>query len=261
MASPGLHRTWRQRRVRAIVVDSEQDVNDPRRSNGCRAQRTRESATRHVTIRVLIAVEVRLYREGLSAALGEADGIEIVGTAGDSAQALATARESAPDVILLDPSMPDILATIAELTRPPARAKVIALAVADSESDVVAWAEAGLSGFVGRERSLGELVETIRTVYDGELVCSPRTAGALLRRVTSLAQGRLAVGQKTQLTTREREVAGLIDEGLSNKQIAARLHIELPTVKHHVHHILEKLGVARRSEAVARLRQRGLPQS
>jgi DNA-binding NarL/FixJ family response regulator len=80
----------------------------------------------------------------------------------------------------------------------------------------------------------------------------------LLRRVTALASGRAVGGQASNLTMRELQVVRLIDQGLSNKQIALQLEIELSTVKHHVHHILEKLEVARRSEAVARLRQNGV---
>jgi DNA-binding NarL/FixJ family response regulator len=85
-------------------------------------------------------------------------------------------------------------------------------------------------------------------------------AGALLRRVTALASGRTLDGPASSLTSRELQVVRLIDQGLSNKQIALQLEIELSTVKHHVHHILEKLEVERRGEAVARLRQQGLLQ-
>jgi DNA-binding NarL/FixJ family response regulator len=100
-------------------------------------------------------------------------------------------------------------------------------------------------------------VTTILSAARGELVCSPKLAGTLLRRVSKLASERSEHGE-ARLTLRELEVARLLDVGLSNKQISARLGVELPTVKHHVHHILEKLGVQRRSAAVARLREQGV---
>jgi DNA-binding NarL/FixJ family response regulator len=125
---------------------------------------------------------------------------------------------------------------------------------------MIACAEAGVSGLLTANASLTDLVASIHGAGEGELHCSPKLAGALLRRVTALASGRPLNGAASALTTRELEVVRLIDRGLSNKQIALELEIELSTVKHHVHHILEKLEVARRGEAVARLRQQGLLQ-
>jgi len=210
-------------------------------------------------LRVLIVVEVRIYRESLSAVLSRTKEINVVSAAGNATQALACAREFAPDLILLDPAIPGIHRAVAKLSSSLPSAKVIALAVSESTSEVVAGAEVGLAGFVGRDRSITELLDTIHTVAAGRLVCSPSTAGALLRRVASLADGRRSdESPAAHLTTREHQVANLIEQGLSNKQIATRLFIELPTVKHHVHHILAKLGVSRRAEAAARLRRREL---
>jgi DNA-binding NarL/FixJ family response regulator len=147
---------------------------------------------------------------------------------------------------------------IRELADPVARVRVVALASSETEPDVIAYAEAGVSGFVTREESLADLVATILRAAAGDLVVSPQIAGTLLRRVTLLAAERPWRSPADSLTARELQVALLLDEGLSNQQIARRLQLELSTVKHHVHHILRKLGVARRSEAVAHLRQRGL---
>jgi two-component system, NarL family, nitrate/nitrite response regulator NarL len=134
---------------------------------------------------------------------------------------------------------------------------VVALTSSETEPEVIAYAEAGVSGFVTREQSLADLVATILMATRGDLMVSPRTAGTLLRRVTLPAAERVDGPVGDPLTPRELEVALLLDEGLSNQQIASRLQLELSTVKHHVHHILHKLGAARRSEAVAHLRRRG----
>ena len=138
-------------------------------------------------------------------------------------------------------------------------ARVFAITVPNSESGVVACAELGVAGFVTTDASLTELVTALESVASGDLVCSPATAGALLRRVATLAHERPRDDRLALLTGREREVVCLIAEGLSNKQIAHRLYIELATVRNHVHNILGKLGVHRRAEAAALIRDREGP--
>jgi two-component system, NarL family, nitrate/nitrite response regulator NarL len=207
---------------------------------------------------VFVAAHVRLYREALVGILTDEDGLEVVGASGERREILVLVGELRPDVVLLDPAAAESLKLIQELADPTVKAKVVALASSDAEQDVIAYAEAGVSGFVTHEESVADLVATIRRASEGELVCSPKMAGALLRRVTSLAVGQPRDSSEEPLTPRETEVALLLDEGLSNKQIAGRLHLEVPTVKHHVHHILHKLGVASRAEAVVYLRRHGL---
>ena len=209
-------------------------------------------------VRVFVAARVRLYREALADVLARDGGLEIVGASGERTEILARVAAVEPDVVLLDPAAAETLELIHELAGPSAKVKIVALVSSEAEPDVIAYAEAGVSGFVTCEESLADLVATIRRAAQGELVVSPQAAGALLRRVTRLAAERPGASAEEPLTPRELEVAFLLDEGLSNKQIAARLHLEVPTVKHHVHHILHKLGVASRSAAVARLRRRGL---
>jgi two-component system nitrate/nitrite response regulator NarL len=211
-----------------------------------------------VRVRVFIAAHVRLYREALIEILAREDRLEIVGASGDPQEIISRVAELGPDIVLLDPAAVESVDMIRELADPVARVRVVALASSETEQDVIAYAEAGVSGFVTREESLADLVATILRAAQGDLVVSPQTAGTLLRRVTLLASERPGTSLTEPLTAREFEVALLLDEGLSNQQIALRLHLELSTVKHHVHHILHKLRVARRSEAVAHLRQRGL---
>jgi len=207
-------------------------------------------------VRVFVAAHVRLYREALVEVLARHGGLEVVGACGPGHTVIARVAEVEPDVVLLDPAAAESLELIRELAAPAVGLKIVALASSDDEQDMLACAEAGVAGFVRQEESIADLVATIRRAQKGELACSPKLAGALLRRVTVLAAERQGDGSEHLLTAREREVASLLDEGLSNKQIALRLQLEVPTVKHHVHHILHKLGVASRAEAVARLRRR-----
>jgi DNA-binding NarL/FixJ family response regulator len=118
---------------------------------------------------------------------------------------------------------------------------------------VIACAEAGIAAYVAREGSLDDLVATLHSVMRGEARVSPRIAAVLLRRVGDMATGRAQRVRASPLTERETEIAGLVADGLSNKQIARRLRIRLPTVKNHVHNILEKLEVGRRTEIGAAL--------
>jgi DNA-binding NarL/FixJ family response regulator len=209
-----------------------------------------------MAIRIFIAAQVRLYREGLVDMLAREPGFSVVGTTGGRNEIVERVRALHPNVVLLDAALPESLITVRELADA-TPAKVIALASPETEAAVVAGAEAGISGYVTHDDSPADLVATIRSVNRGDLLCSPRVAGALLRRVATLASDRSAGRHDARLTSRELEILRLLDEGLSNKQIARQLSIELATVKNHVHHILDKLGVARRGEAVARFRNGG----
>jgi two-component system, NarL family, nitrate/nitrite response regulator NarL len=133
-------------------------------------------------------------------------------------------------------------------------AQVIAVGVFETEQQVIACAEAGVAGYLLRHESLAQLGAVVQSVLRGETICSPQVAATLLRRVATLAAERRSADGTAQLTVREREVLQLVDLGMSNRDIAERLSIEVRTVKNHVHNILEKLQVHRRGEAAARLR-------
>jgi DNA-binding NarL/FixJ family response regulator len=134
-------------------------------------------------------------------------------------------------------------------------AALIALAIEDAPGSVASCAEAGVAGYVPRAASLAELRETVLHVARGESPCSPRAAAGLFRRVAALAAERDGRGPPAGLTRREVQVLDLLESGLSNREIAVRLSIAVPTVKNHVHHILGKLDVRRRGEAVALARE------
>jgi DNA-binding NarL/FixJ family response regulator len=206
---------------------------------------------------VLIVADIRLYRDGLAHILAEEPRLTVVGTAADLQSALRLAAERPIDVALVDMVMPQSIAAVRGIATTVPRVKVVALGVRENEEDLIACAEAGVAGYVARAASVEDLVATLEGVGRGELLCSPREAGTLWRQIAARA---LRTGDstppETTLTPREREIAALLEAGLSNKDIAVRLGIELPTVKNHVHNLLEKLHVHRRAQAVARLQGR-----
>lgn len=205
-------------------------------------------------LRTFIATGVAIYEDALVTVLGSYGTIQVVGSARTAPDILASVQAVPPDLVLLDVSLPHALDVIRALRASPRRLPVLGLAVNDDERDVLACVEAGISACVMRDGSLADLLAAMRPALQGEAVCSPRIVGALFRRVADLADRTVSSVDGGALTVREREIVALIDRGLSNKEIARHLGIELPTVKNHVHHILAKLSVARRSEAAARMR-------
>ena len=202
---------------------------------------------------MLVVAEVRLYREGLASALDAEDGIDVVGAYAAPTEALA--RGVDPDVVLVDVAGDESLPILSSLQGALPHAHLVAMAIRDAEQDVMACAEAGAAGYVTREQSVGDVASIVRAVARGEMPCTPRMAGSMLRRIAVLAGEASPPPEGVpQLTPREAEVVDLIGRGLSNKQIARALCIELATVKNHVHNVLEKLGVTRRNDAVARVR-------
>jgi DNA-binding NarL/FixJ family response regulator len=213
---------------------------------------------RYLMIRVLVVAGVRFYRDGLAAALSADPRFEVVGCAVDVPEAAAAFAALEPDVTLLDLAGADAPVHVRSLLALAPAARVVALGVTEAEDDVLPLAEAGVAGYVTRDGSVDDLLATVESVAAGETICSPRMTATLLRRVALLARDRRAEGPTAErdLTSRERQIVALIDEGLSNKEIATRLRIELATVKNHVHNILEKLHVRRRGEAAAAVRRR-----
>ena len=204
-------------------------------------------------IRVAIVSEIRLYRDGLAQMLAGDDRFQVVGTITSREEGLLGIVRSRPDVALIDLAALDGPALVEELLLRAPRVKVLALSVSEAEADIIPLAEAGVAGFVTRDAALDELLATMESAARGEALCSPRTIALLLRRVAVLSGERRHV-TATNLTSRERQVLDLVDQGLSNKEIAHQLTIQVATVKNHVHNILDKLHVSRRGEAVAVLR-------
>jgi DNA-binding NarL/FixJ family response regulator len=213
------------------------------------------------TTRVMVLADVRLYREGLASLLAGDPHLTVVAAEPVSENSLLRVRAEHIDVVLLEAATACETGVIEELARLAPEAKVVAYALLDEDRQAVRCAEAGAAAFVTGEATAEQLVGAILGVARGEANCSPRMAAQLIKRLRTLAQGMTPVGPHARLTSRERTIVTLIDEGLSNKQIAASLGIEVCTVKNHVHHILEKLEVTRRSQAAARLRRSRLIRS
>jgi two-component system, NarL family, nitrate/nitrite response regulator NarL len=199
--------------------------------------------------RVLIVGGIRLYRDGLAQLLGAQEGFTVVATESSGHAAAARVERLAPDVALVDMGIPDLDAIASTLAAHAPRIPLVVMGIADSDSEVLACAERGAAGFVTREASVEELTATMRRAAAGELICSPRTAGTLMRRLGALSAELKHGPQRVRLTRREHEVATLMRQDLSNKEIATRLRIEVATVKIHVHNVLDKLNVHRRGDA------------
>jgi len=203
-------------------------------------------------IRILVIDDSRLYSEALADALRQEPWVNQIETAGDDFAATIRSSAQASTVTLLNMSTEGSLGLLRGLSD--AGARVVVLGIHETEADIVSCAEAGSAGYVFRADSLASLCAVIHAVARGETICSPKATAALLRRVASLAAEQRRRDGLLLLTAREAEILGLIEAGMTNKQIAARLCIELPTVKNHVHAILGKLGVERRGQAAARAR-------
>ena len=209
--------------------------------------------------RVFVVARVRLYREGLADLLARA-GFEIVGTGVEAGSCGTDLLATRPDLVLLDVIGADDVAAIRRVVNVMPHAAIVAFGLSGSSSDVLACAEAGARGYVTDNESADELVAVLNGVARDEVRCSPRIAAALMKRVAALATNG-PVEPDVRLTRRELEIASLVEKGLSNKEIAERLVIEVTTVKSHVHSILGKLKATRRADAAAWMRGREIRQS
>jgi len=199
-------------------------------------------------IRVVLVSEIQLYREGLAVRIAAEPGWDLVATVETLSEAPLAAATWSAELVLCSVSPTSAnLATLAAAVTSLVDARFVALGI-DHVEEAVAWAEAGAAGFVERRDSFDELHAVIDSVLRGELRCSPRIAAALLRRVRELSRMRWRTSVEL-LTTRELEVLRLVGEGLSNTEIARRTSLRVPTVKNHVHHVLQKLQVPTREAA------------
>lgn len=204
------------------------------------------------SVSVLVASDVRLYREGLEQMLRVAAGVHVLegtATVADTLDRLLSAR---PVVVLLDMAMSNALNLARQIARQCRSTKVVALGMPEFETEVLSCASVGVAGYVTRSASMDDVLEAIQAAARGEVRCSPRVAGFLFRHIATLTKERQgpAAPAVPALTARESQILELLRQGLTNKMISRTLGIELPTVKNHVHSILAKLGVHRRAEAM-----------
>jgi DNA-binding NarL/FixJ family response regulator len=204
-------------------------------------------------IRVLVADDHVLYRRGLELVLGQEDDIDIIGEAGDGAEAIRRAEELLPDVVLMDVRMPrrsgiEACMAIKELVP---SAKIIMLTISDEESDLYEAVRAGANGYLLKDVPGEEIADGLRAVQSGQSLISPSMASKLLSEFATMIkkhEERPAM-PVPRLTERELEVLKLVARGMANKDIASALFISENTVKNHVRNILEKLQLHSRMEA------------
>jgi DNA-binding NarL/FixJ family response regulator len=209
-------------------------------------------------IRVLLVWGVRFTGECLVDILERDPLVSVVGLFSDLSEAVALSAALQADIILLDARLPEGAAAVRRALDMAPSMRIVVSAVKETEDDVVTWAEAGVIGYIPRTTPLGDFVRLVMDIHSGEQVCSGRVAAGLLRRVAVASRrstGRNASRPITALTKRERQAAELIRSGLSDKEIARRLNISLATTKSHVHNLLGKLNVRRRTQVANHLRE------
>jgi DNA-binding NarL/FixJ family response regulator len=212
-------------------------------------------------VKVLVVTEIRLYREGVAESLRRLEDVELAATAATGPAAVVAARRTECDVVLVDMALTDSTGTVQALLAARRQLKVVALGVPEDGPEVVAVAEAGIAGYVSREATIQEVGEALRGALRGEAALSGKVAAGLLRHIARQAQSRRSVEVPLQLTPREREVLCLLESGLTNKEIARALDLQLSTVKNHVHNVLSKYGAAARGDVGAASRSQLQPAS
>ena len=203
-------------------------------------------------IRLLIADDHPVVRDGLSSMFARDPEFEVLGEAADGAEAVRLARDLRPDVILMDLRMPGVdgLTAITELARQGIPTRVLVLTTYDTDSHVLPAIEAGATGYLLKDAPRAELLRAVRAAAHGEAVLSPSVAARLMSRFRAPGAG--------PLSQRELEVLELVASGATNREAAARLFITEATVKTHLLNIYAKLGVGDRAAAVAEAFNRGL---
>ncbi|MER7199891.1 DNA-binding response regulator [Streptomyces sp. CB01635] len=209
-----------------------------------------------MTIRVLIADDQMMVREGFSVLLNAMPDIEVVGEAVNGREAVARVRELSPDVVLMDIRMPELngIEATREIAAMDRGAKVLVLTTFDLDEYVYQALRAGASGFLLKDASARQLADGVRVVAEGEALLAPSVTRRLITEFSKLSEiPKLPAvanpGAFGELTERETEVLVLIAQGLSNAEIAERLVVAESTIKTHVSRVLVKLGLRDRTQA------------
>ncbi len=208
------------------------------------------------TIRIVVADDHPIVRAGIVGLLDQAPGIEVVGEASDGAEAVELAASERPDLVLMDLRMPGVdgASATASIVAAGQGTRVLVLTTYETDDHILAAIEAGASGYLLKAAPQAEILAGIRAVAAGETVLAPSIAAKLVSRVRADA----ASVAPPALSPREREVLALVAAGRSNPEIARDLYIGEATVKTHLLHAFEKLGVNDRTRAVTRAMELGL---
>lgn len=216
------------------------------------------------SISVALIEDNRLLREGLAALLAPLPDITVVVALGERGRTISAIREKKPQVLLLDMGLrvQSSLHLVKQLCKEVPATRVIVMDLLPTQHDVFDYIEAGVAGFVMKDATMVELIDAIHRVAKGENVLPEQLTESLFSQIVHHAmrsrKTRL-LNQAVRMTRREREVVALVSEGLTNKEIAARLNLSLHTVKSHIHNVLEKLSLRSRVQIASLIHDRTDP--
>lgn len=220
-----------------------------------RAPQAQRASAKPRPIALVLIDDNRLLREGIAALIRSQPGFKVLAASADVEEAMKKVREAKPDVVLLDFGLEghDSLNLTETVTKEVPAARVIVMGLLPIQEDVLEYVRAGASGFIMKDASFEEFFATIRAVASGLQVLPMALTNSLFTQIAlnAISKPRPRALEAVRLTQRERQVIDLLGEGLSNKEIATRLHIAVHTVKSHVHNVLEKLALRSRLEVAA----------
>jgi len=203
-------------------------------------------------IRLLLIEDNRLLRDGILAILKPHKDIVIIAASGDGKDTLVKIKQLKPNVVLLDLGLrsQNSLHVVEIVKKDFPEAKIIVMDLAPVQADILQYVKAGANGFILKDASLNDFLITIRTVSGGATVLPPLLVDSLFSQIVDHAvrEGKSKLSEAVKMTKREREVIGLLSEGMSNKEIGQKMHISTYTVKSHIHNIMEKLALHTRLE-------------
>ena len=217
------------------------------------------------TIRIVIADDHPIVRDGLKKLLLLEDDFEVVGEASDGREVLSKVRDLDPDVVLLDLRMPNMdgLGALRELQEINKRVRVIVLTASEDKNEFVQAMKLGCSGIVLKQTAPDLIVKSIRKVHSGEIWLDSHTTAAVMRQFSTGFEDAASNGsgrgrERSPLSAREREIVALVAQGYKNKEMAEKMFISEQTVKNHLHNIFDKLGVSDRLELALYAIHKGL---
>jgi two-component system nitrate/nitrite response regulator NarL len=216
------------------------------------------------TIRIVLADDHPIVRDGLKKLLQLEDDFEVVGEASDGREVIEKVQELDPDVLLLDLRMPNLdgLSALQAVQQTNKRTRVIVLTASEDKNEFVQAMKLGCSGIVLKQTAPDLIVKSIRKVYGGEIWLDSHTTAAVMRQFSTGLESSGAGGAKgrerSPLSTREREIVALVAQGYKNKEMAEKMFISEQTVKNHLHNIFDKLGVSDRLELALYAIHKGL---
>ncbi len=217
-------------------------------------------------IRIVIADDHPIVRDGIKRLLALESDIDVVGEAGDGRSVLDVVHETNPDVLLLDLRMPNLdgLGALETLQQTNKQTRVIILTASEDKNEFVQAMKLGCSGIVLKQTAPELIVKSIRKVYAGEIWLDSHTTAAVMRQFATPGSEMAAAGssnkgrERSPLSTREREIVALVAQGYKNKEMAEKMFISEQTVKNHLHNIFDKLGVSDRLELALYAIHKGL---